>query len=301
MRKLICLISILISTSVNAQSPELVFGESTVPTPTLIENTNPEIDKLVWNKFETKNFVILSIDANQGKYLYENLESMKTWIFQRWGLVDRPFNGKCFVVCTQNTEMHQTLLGLKAPHYESEILNNGTVQRNLWLPLDSLPQDIITPSLTLAVMEEVAVENKHSIQPWLVRGMSVLNGSHDLIKQIITPLNNIVITKKPVFYGSVLLTIDTSQYQSLSESEKRLFDQEATLMCLMIRKEYGQNKFHQTIKHSYSKKELLDCLGFSNDTEFDAVFNRFMKYLSLDIASDNTPISYIQITDAEKK
>ena len=43
-----------------------------------IKTAIPEdIKDLVWNKWETPNFIILSIDEDQGRYLAENIESIK--------------------------------------------------------------------------------------------------------------------------------------------------------------------------------------------------------------------------------
>ena len=44
-----------------------------------------DLEGLRWNRYTTDNFVILSIDNNQGRWLYQNVEKIKQLSLTRWG------------------------------------------------------------------------------------------------------------------------------------------------------------------------------------------------------------------------
>ena len=72
--------------------------------------TDPDLKNLVWNKWDTDNFTILSLDQSQGKYLHENIESMKTWILRRWGISEKlQFSAECKIMCVPTKELMKKL------------------------------------------------------------------------------------------------------------------------------------------------------------------------------------------------
>ena len=86
--------------SVSAQ----VFTPSSYQPP-----ANEDLKNLVWNKWNTNNFTILSIDQAQGEYLFNNLEAIKTWSLTRWGMSDLKYSAECRVFCVPNKNLMKKL------------------------------------------------------------------------------------------------------------------------------------------------------------------------------------------------
>ena len=55
-----------------------------------------DFQDLVWNRYTTENFTILSIENKQGKWLSYNIENIKSWCVKRWGLPNIKFENVKF-------------------------------------------------------------------------------------------------------------------------------------------------------------------------------------------------------------
>ena len=63
----------------------------------VLAQTQPDSD-LKWHRWTTDNFVILSIDKNQGDYLFNNIEKIKEMSVSKWGVANSVFDNRCKII-----------------------------------------------------------------------------------------------------------------------------------------------------------------------------------------------------------
>jgi hypothetical protein len=122
--------------------------------------------------------------------------------------------------------------------------------------------------------------------------MAVLNAT---IPQIRQELKDCSIT----IPSRTLFSMTEDQWRSLPKDQQRLFDQQSALMCLLLRKEFGQSKFLTFILTDNKDEDVKEIFGFSSGASFDKVVERYATNLSEDINKGKTPDSYLQITARE--
>ena len=82
---------------------------------------------------------------------------------------------------------------------------------------------------------------------------------------------------------------------ALPPERKAIFDREAATLCLLLRKEFGQQKFIEFIKNNSSQNALHQVYGFNGYSQFDESFKRYFYNLSQDIVNNRTPDNYLKI------
>jgi hypothetical protein len=140
------------------------------------------------SEWQTKNFVIQSVDANQGVYLEKNIEKIKTWILTRWGLEDFDFPTKRVI----------SLDGIAGK-----------------------PTEVIPALLTPICLEEYGKKYKH-VPYWAVRGMTVLNGSYPQIKTKIKSFQIWLTIDKPIYTSKSLLQVGSPENQELFDVQSSI-------------------------------------------------------------------------------
>jgi hypothetical protein len=282
----------------NVSNADVVYF-SRLPTPTGVEkSSDPSIPKIGWNRWTTANFTILSIDLNQGDYLSNNIEQMKSWCLERWGLQDVKYNTECRIYCVPDRETMQRLFNISEPRAEvKNDLNKNTVNY-LWLVLDGKPAEVIPAALTLVSLREYEAATKSKIGWWAHRGISDLNLSIPQIKNNIVFSEPFIENDDKMFFTKSLVTVTEDTWRKLTPEQQKLYDSEAASLCLMIRKEYGQNIFLSSLGMS-NEKAVKEILGFSNFTSFDITFKRFLVNIVKDVKDGRTPDNYLQILRKE--
>jgi hypothetical protein len=86
----------------------------------------------------------------------------------------------------------------------------------------------------------------------------------------------------------------------MGENEKALFDRNSALVCLMLRKEFGEQKFIQFLSSNQDEDSIKMIYGFKNLMEFDGTLGRYLENLKKDIGSGATPDSYLTVKGARK-
>ena len=77
-----------------------------------------------------------------------------------------------------------------------------------------------------------------------------------------------------------------------------MFDQQSMILCLMLRKEFGESKLQGFLRISSNNnpQDVLKLVyGFDGYEHFDKQYYLFMKELSEDIVENKTPNSYLEI------
>ena len=258
--------------------------------------SDPDLRNLVWNKWDTGNFTILSLDANQGKYLHANIEQMKKWVMTRWGFPDVKHSAECRVLCVPNKELMKKLFRLERSHGEVRRDKSGKITMSvLWLVLDQKPAEVIPPSLTLVCLAEL--ENQGvKVGYWATRGMSVLNGSLPQVRSQLAALNANMASDQKVYFSQKLFSMTEEEWKKETPEKRLLFDREAAALCLLLRKEYGQANLHKFMQSGGGEQNFNQIYGFRGYQEFDATLRRYMTNLSNDVSQNRTPDSYLQIS-----
>lgn len=263
--------------------------------------TTPDIIKgKTWNRWTSNNFTVLALTDDQGKYLKNNLEGVKAWVLTRWGLNDIKFDVEVKLWCVEDRELFEALYpSLDGSKVEVRRENGKVKVIEAFLLLDGQPSKVLTSPMTeicLALFEE-----KHNVKFgwWAHRGMNLLNGSESQIKSRLRELSPKMVGNTSVFLSKTMLTTSKEDYVKLKPQEKVLFDNEAVVLCLLLRKEFGQDRMLHFLKQG-SEKGLQAVYGFRSYDHFDASFYRYMKDLVGDVVAGKTPAHYLLIQKAGK-
>lgn len=300
MAKYALLLLLLVATAAQAQQP---ISHYQLPQPGNQTSTipnDPALKDLMWNKWDTENFTILSLDAEQGRYLYQNIEQMKKWVYARWGLPDVKFSAECRILCVPNKELMKKLFRLEASHGEVRREGGKIKMSVLWLVLDQKPSEVIPPSLTVISMAELEQTQQYKVGYWAQRGMSLLNGTLPQIRGNLGALAGPMSRDDKVYFSAKLFSMTEEEWTKETPDRRQLFDQEAAALCLLLRQEFGQKNLHRFLATSQSEQDFVTTYGFNGYTEFDATLKRYMQNLSTDIAQNRTPDKYLQISPPER-
>ncbi len=253
-----------------------------------------EIEGLQWNRWTSKNFVVLALDDSYAVYLNKHLELAKTWTLARWGLLDVDYSVQCKVICVDDPVVFNKLFRLNATKVEIRRDSQGKITETvIFLLANQQPSYSIPSPLTEVSLAEFGQKYNTNFGWWTYRGMCGLNGSLNQIKTTIN-LKKQIESNDPLYFSKGLFAMTKDDYLKLSDAQKKLYDASAIAFCLLIRKEFGQEKFHNMMKLG-NETNLAKITGFNSYDEFDRVFKRYVIDLSNDINSQKTPDTYLQI------
>lgn len=219
--------------------------------------------ELQWNRYVTANFEILSLDDSQGKYLYNNIEFIKTWVLWRWGMKDIELSSKCKIICVPSVDLYEKLFNKQSSSWSAE------QEYVIWMITDGKKWNTKLPVyLTEIVLRNFEKKYNVEIPTWCHRGMSILNGRIDDVRLKVNT---------GVFASATLLT---ENYSKLSDNQKNNYDAESALFCLWIKKEYGNKIFLKYINDSSSNPEYyLQYFGVKTYSECDQRVKQYSKQL----------------------
>ena len=116
-------------------------------------------------------------------------------------------------------------------------------------------------------------------------------------KDVVEKIKN----NKALFISEKIFTLNREEYYKQSLDHQRLFDCQSIIICLMLRKEFGQVKLHGFLKISDKNIAIHKIYGFKNLNHFDKQYIRYMRDISSDIAANKTPDTYLKIVAAKVK
>ena len=261
--------------------------------PVQVEAIDPQIKNLEWNRYTSKNFTVLSIDNQKGKDLSETIESLKSSVLTRWGFPDVKFTKECRVFVVPDYDLLKNLFNLNAG--KAQLRKELNV---IWCVGDDKPNKSLLPYLTQVCLYEYEVAESTTLPVWFKRGCILLNGSVTDVRQVLKSFNDIA--RKEQFTNSAdqIFTTSEDDYNKQTNENKKIFDQQAACLCLMLRKEFGEVKLQGFLRlQSKNKPETVLGMiyGFKSYSQFDRQYVRYMKDLCADLADDHTPDSYLEI------
>lgn len=275
-----------LSNLANAQEVIYPYGSS-LP-------NDPSLKELQWNRYTTKdNIVIMSIDDSQGAWMTQNIEKIRTWTMTRWGFPDVKFSKECRIFCVPRKELLKKLFALEEPKYELRKEVNVA-----WIVLEESPQKSIPRFFTSICLSEFETKNNVKLPWWFYRASSILNASVPEIKAKSLAMNDRLKQDEPVFTSQKVLTMTEQEYLNENSVNQKIFDQQAMLLGIMLRKEFGEVKlqgFLRLTNNNEAQKVLKTIYGFRDFEHFDKQYFRFMRDLSSDVSNNKTPDNYLYI------
>lgn len=261
-----------------------------------------EIQGKVWNRWTSDNFVVLSLHDVQAQYLHQHLEAVKVWAYSRWGFYDIDFSAECKLICVDDPAIFEKMFGLTKTKVEIRRDANGKITQSvIFLLINDAPSHTVPTPLTEVCLAEFSQKYDANFNWWTYRGMALLNGALDQIERNLSEFVPIIESNQPIFFSEGLFKMTKEQYMALPQDKQRLYDNCAMLFCLMLRKEFGQDKFHWFLKKSSEvgpESALKEVLGFQSLDDFNRTFKRYIIDLMRDIRDKKTPPSYLQIREA---
>lgn len=263
--RLVTVAFLLLASTACAQAP--------IPT----SGTSSGLEGLVWNKWETNHFAVLSIDFATGKRLRADAERTRDEVLSRWGLrgSDSMF---CKLVCVPNPEMLQRLFGLKEPRCEVRRDSSGKVEMAaIWIDATRM-----------------------SLLPSMIAEVDLMSGSLPLFVKRGVPILELPTSEVRARLGSApdspcSSLLDDKMSADLIKSDRRGFDSDCALLCLMLRREYGLEAFGRVAAEPPSS--LHSGVGFKAAADMDSTFSRYRRNLIEDIGSGATPDEYLGSID----
>lgn len=231
-----------------------------------------DLKDLVWNKWDTDNFIILSIDKNQGNHIKNNIEQIKTWLITRWGLPDLKFQGETKIVCVTNKSLLKRIFRLDEPKYNIQKNEDGSIKScAVWFSLEDL-ENMPLKELSKLCIDQVESHYNKKFPVFCKNGMNFLNQDLRQIKNSIleNPIDKISI--KEIFDD---------------KSNKEI---ESGVVCLLLRKEFGENNFL-----NYLMSKDIGYFGFKDNEKIEETTNRYYKNLFEDLKNKKVPDDYLKI------
>lgn len=263
----------------------------------------PDLQALNWNRWTSQNFVVCSLNDQQAQFLHAHLEAVKEWSLKRWGLQNINFPAECILLCVDDREMFKKFFSLDASKVEIRRDASGKITRSvIFLLCDTTPSEAVPVPVTEVCLSNYEQVNNVRLGWWAHRGISLLNGSLPSIRKSMADLHPLVVQDQPMFFSKALFTATQEQLIQMPDKQG-VFDKNSVAACLMLRKEFGQDKFLEFLKTASDPEAgLRGIYHFTDYTQFDQTFKRFMFDLSSDITGARpdrppTPDSYLQIRE----
>jgi hypothetical protein len=247
----------------------------------LVQN---DFQDLVWNRYTTENFTILSIENKQGKWLSYNIENIKSWCLKRWGLPNIKFEKECRIMVVPNKELLKKLFNISESKYEARIVDGKLEIIALWLSLDSEEDLVDTVPYFITICSMLEIDQKFNTKSnlFLTKGMAELNRSLVKIKENLKTAN---IDDKDIIKAF------STDIKKMSQDDLN----KSLIVSLMLRKEFGESRF---LRFLFSNKNTNDSLGliYNFDSEsFTKSYARYCKDLASEIKDNKVPDFYLQV------
>ena len=273
-RLFICILFFCVSTASR--------GEEYLKKPVIFNSVLYE--DLTWNKWDTDNFVVLSIDKDQGLIIKKNIEKIKYSVCDSLGLEKNNFPIRCKVLCVPNNDFLKRLFNIENSLFEIRYEKDIPVSSAIWISFEDL--DLLDSFVYANCISDGFSENKNKI--FIQKGVfKLLNKNSNTLKDKILLLDDL--SSKEIFE-----TTD-EEWDNFSKEEKDNFENKSAVLCLLFRKEFGKNIFGKLLKEPQEEESLKSLYGFENFSVFDLTLNRYLNNIKEDIKNEIIPDEYLSI------
>jgi hypothetical protein len=225
---------------------------------------------MVWNKWETDNFIVLSIDQDFGSRLKSSVEDIKSDLYRSWGIKDDPFPVKCKIVCVPDPAVLKKFFSLDFPKHEIKL----DKQKEIAIWLDQTRSQML-PALIASIY-------LHDRPVFLQKGIpTIMLSSPSKISEIIR--------NSPEFSSSVLYFSEDQARKALPKDSS--IEAHSVVACLFFKKEFGRVLFSRVLDDKNNTPETV-C-GFADRKSLEASLNRYFENLKSDLKYGKTPDSYL--------
>ena len=243
-------------------------------------------ENFTWNKWETDNFIILSIEKDHGLSLKRSIESIKDEHSERWGLAKSNLNAKCKLICVRDAEMLKKFFGVDSPRAEIRKDESGKISTSaIWLDSKSIQE---LPSLVAFICASDGSLGANRL--YIQRGISLLSLPPEKVKSELSQAGTVNFSE--------ISSCSSDKWFGLPPQERS--DRKSALVCLMLRKEFGQERFLSFLYSAQNQEAIGGVYGFKDASEFNSTLNRYSENIGRDIGKGATPDSYITIKGARK-
>lgn len=239
---------------------------------------------LVWNKWDTRNFIVLSLDKSQGLELKEKLDNDLYEFLRKWNIKLSDSKVQVKLMCVPNEDLLLKLFNIKSPQSEVRYdINGGVAVCAIWIDFNRI-------HMLPILFSEVFLSDGLSVNDYSLvvnKGIRSLEQDLESIKSNITTLEN--------FDLDLLFNVDKEKWQSLDLSEKEKFNKQSCVTCLFLRREFGERLFCSFLSKSQNAQSLLETYGFENKEQFAQIIKKYAENLAQDIKQNKTPSKYLKI------
>lgn len=225
---------------------------------------------MVWNKWETENFVVLSIDFAFGKALKSSVESDRRSVCESWGVSVATMPVKCKLVCVPDAKILSELFSIDSPR--CEIRRDGSsAPKEIAIWMDQ-PRSRALRGLILSV-------SLHDAPPYIQRGTCALASAEFSV--------SIPSLSDPSFG---VFSLPKGGLSGLDRAARATFDGESAVLCLLARREFGKLVFSELSRGVAPSV----ATGFRDEKSFLDTAKRYFSNLKDDVQSGRTPASYLE-------
>lgn len=262
---------------------EIVFFDS-IPTIKGIKSSDENLSKISWNRWTVDEFSIHSIDKTIGVYLYENIKNIKKEALVSWGLPNIDFNHEIRIFCCSSEENLQKLFNINKSSFEFKEDKNIIY---VWLNLNESNLNSFKSLMMSISLIELEHKFKYSFPLWIHRGMPSLCDI-DKTKEYIKYVHD----ADKIGRANNIIELEQTEYNELKDDSKKLFDISSSLLCLMVRKEFGQDNFQKCMLKNV---KVYQQLGFKDVDSFSLKYKYYCRYLIHDYEKNILKEEYLEI------
>lgn len=225
------------------------------------------LEGLVWNKWDTDHFVVISLDKSRGASMRHEVESVRSEVMTRWSMPESNSKG-CKLVLVPDASMLKKLFGLSEPRCEVNASSSGA-SASIWIDEERIS---LLPSLVAEC--ELALGD---FKPFARRGVPILERSPARIREDLLASSDL----------GLAVALDDGKQSGDASAVAR----ESAIVCLLTRREFGSVAFGKAADGK--APALHEVLGFSTQDELARTHKRYRANLLSDIKEGKTPDKYL--------
>tara|TARA_Y100000034_G_scaffold48390_1_gene59751 strand:+ start:4760 stop:5686 length:927 start_codon:yes stop_codon:yes gene_type:complete len=266
-----------------------------IPLPLGVSYSNiPDLKSLEWHRRTVGNIEILALDDSQGIYLKQSLPQIVPWLTSRWGLRPAQMTAPVRMLVVNDAELMKKLF--KIQHSKAEPFRNyeGQTLHVVYLLFNGQPLDSIADPMTTLALAEQSRLGGGNFGFWAQRGMANLNGSLNKVRANMAALTGPSRSNQLIPSGK-LFTLTQDEWYKLKPEEKAKYDSQCAALCLLLRKEFGQQNLHTFWRGGGTEGAFAQVYGFSGFAEFDRSYFRYCFDIANEVSINRAPDHYLQI------